>query len=149
MPEGAALAVADQGRFFRFDAVGLAQHGAKLNRLLVDGVKICGIGQPVLADFKADIPLAVCTAIFAAAAVPAHHIPREGLVGSDAAVFQLADKAVDADLPPAWAVGIPVVAVLVCAQQSVVRPHVAAQGGVVRAGGMHHDPFGVILAPLM
>lgn len=114
--EGTALAVADQGRFFRLDAVGLAQHGTQLNRLFVDGVKICGVGQPVLADFKADIPLAVCAALFALAAVPTHHIPREGLVGSDAAVFQFADKAVDADLPTAWAVSIPVVAVLVCAQ---------------------------------
>ena len=65
----------------------LAEIDAQLDRFLVNGRKICGVGKLVLAYLKAN----VCV-VGAAASVPAANIPRKRLVGGNAAVFQLAYK---------------------------------------------------------
>ena len=47
----------------------------------------------------------------------------------------------NADLPAIGLVLIPVVVVLVLAQQTVVGTHIAFEVGVVRPSGMYHDAF--------
>ena len=69
--------------------------------------------------------------------MPADHVPRQRLVGGNRAVCQLANKGVDTDLPVH--VLIPVITVLIYAEQSVVGSNIAFQPRIVRAGRMYHD----------
>ena len=114
----------------------LAEIDAKLHGFLVNGRKIRGIGQTVLADFKADMCIVRRTP-----SVPTTMIPRKRLVSGDTAVSQLADETVDADLPSVRLVLIPVVVVLIFTEQAVVGSDITFQIRVVRPGGMHHDAF--------
>ena len=114
----------------------LAEIDAKLHGFLVNGRKIRGIGQTVLADFKADMCIVRRTP-----SVPTTMIPRKRLISGDASVSQLTDEAVDADLPSVRLVLIPVVVVLIFTEQAVVGSDITFQIRVVRPGGMHHDAF--------
>ena len=93
----------------------LAEIHAKLHGLLVNSKKIRGISQAVLADFKADMGIVRRTP-----GVPSAMIPRKRLVGSDAPVLQFADESMNADLSAARRRGVPVIAVLIYAQQTVI-----------------------------
>ncbi|MPN15793.1 hypothetical protein SDC9_163129 [bioreactor metagenome] len=108
--------------------------GAQFGRLLIYGVEVCRVRQAVLTDFKGNVRV-----VAGATAVPAAHIPRQGLVSRDGTVSQLTDKTVNADLPSVRRVLVPVVVVLVFAEQSVVGADVAFEVGVIRPSGMHHD----------
>ena len=66
-------------------------------------------------------------------------IPRESLVSSNGAICQFADESVDTDLSAAGMIGVPVVAVLVFTQLSVIRADIALQPRIVGTGGMHHN----------
>jgi len=111
-----------------------AEIDAKLHGLLINSRKIRGIGQTVLADFKADMCI-ICRTT----GVPATMIPRKRLISGDASVSQLADEAVDADLPSVRLVLIPVIVILVLTEQAVVGSDIAFQVGIVSTGGMDHD----------
>ena len=106
----------------------LTEVNAKLDCLFVNGRKICGVGKPVLAYLKTD----VCV-IGSAAAMPASHIPRQRLVGGDSAVLELTNESVDANLSTARTLDVPVVVVLVLAQQTVVGSDLPLEVGIVRA----------------
>lgn len=64
-------------------------------------------------------------------------IPRQRLVCSNRPVRQLADEGMDADLPAIGLILIPVIVVLVFAEQTVIGPYIAAQVWIVGAGGMY------------
>ena len=127
-----ALAVTDD--IFLRQPILLAEIHTQLDRFLVNGRKIRGIGQTVLANLKANMRI-----VGAAAAMPAAHIPRQRLVGGNGAVLQLANESVDTDLTPAGSGGIPVIAVLIDAEQPIVGSDVAFQIRIVRAGTVYHD----------
>lgn len=133
-----ALAVADN--VLLGQAVFFAQVGAKLHRLIVDLAKIGSVRQIVLTDFKGDMGI-IAAALGAGAAMPAPVVPRKRLIGGDGSVGQLPDKGVDADLPPAGFLLIPVVVVLILPQKAVVRADIAFQIRVVGPGRMYHDPL--------
>ena len=75
----------------------------------------------------------------AAASVPATVIPRQGLICSNGAIGQLADEAVNTDLPAAGMIGVPVIVVLVLTKEAIIRTHIALQPGVVSPCAVHHD----------
>ena len=52
-------------------------------------------------------------------------IPRESLVCGNRAVSQLADKGMNADLSAAGMVGVPMIAVLVFTEQTIIRTYIA------------------------
>ncbi len=79
----------------------------------------------------------VCTA----SGVPSAMIPRQSLVCGDSAVSQLADECVDADLSAAGMVGIPMIAVLVLAKQTIIGTHITLEVRVISTCGMNHDAF--------
>lgn len=81
------LRVADERRRLRLDAVLLAEVGAQLDRFLVNGRKICGVGKSVLAYLKTDMRIVCRTP-----GVPSAMIPRKRLVGSDAPVRQSSNE---------------------------------------------------------
>ena len=66
-------------------------------------------------------------------------IPWECLVRGNGAVCQSADEGMDADLATAGAICIPVVVILVLAQETVVGANVPLQAGIVGPGGVNHD----------
>ena len=112
----------------------LAEVGTKFNGLTVHLLEVGIIRKTVLADFKADMRV-----IGAAAGVPSTVIPRQSLVCGNGAVSQFADESVDADFSAAGVIGVPVIAVLVFTEQTVIGTHIAFQIGVVRPGGMNHN----------
>ncbi len=130
------LTVADN--IFLRQSILFAEIDAELDRFLVNGRKIRGIGQTVLADFEADMRI-ITGAFCTAAAVPSAHIPRQGLVCGNGAVSQLSNKTVDADLTAVRRILVPMIVVLVFAEQSVIRADVTFEVGIVRPGGMHHN----------
>ena len=125
-----SFAVADDILFS--ESVLLAEVCTKPDGFLVNGRKIRGIGQTVLADFKADMCI-----IGRAAGMPTSMIPGQRLVGGDASISQFADKAVDTDLPATRLILIPVVVILVLAEQIIVRSDITFETRVVGPGGMH------------
>ena len=127
-----ALIMADDVFFRQVEQ--LAEIDAELHGLLINGEKIRGVRQAVLADFKADVCI-----VGRAARVPAAHIPRQRLVSGNRAVCQLADERMDADLSPIRLRLIPVVAA--GAEQAVVWADIPAQIGIVAAGRVDHDAF--------
>ena len=127
-----ALGVADD--VLLGQTIFFAEIGTKFDGLTVHLLEIGVIRKTVLADFKADVSI-----IGAAAGVPSTVIPRESLVSSNGAICQFADESVDTDLSAAGMIGVPVVAVLVFTEQTVIRTNIAFQIGVVRTGGMNHD----------
>jgi len=130
----ATLAVADDVLLCK--TIELAEIYTKLHSLLINGIKIRGIGKIVLANFKADM----CV-VGATARVPSSVIPRQGLVGCDCAIIEFSDEAVNADLTTAGVIGVPMVAILVFAKQAVIGANVAFEPGVVCSGGMNHNAF--------
>ena len=117
-------------------AVLLAEVSTKFYRFLVDFIEVYLVGETVFANFKADVGV-----VAGAAAVPAPMIPGQSLVCSNRAICQLADKGVAADFPPIGVEGVPVIAILVFAKQTIIRPHIPFEIWVVGAGGMNHNPF--------
>lgn len=73
--------------------------------------------------------------------MPAAMIPRKRLICCDTPVSQLSDESMNADLPPAGFVLVPVVVVLVFSEQTVVGSDIAFEVGVIRTGRMYHDSF--------
>lgn len=111
------LTVADKIRPLRADAVLFAEIYAEFHGFLVNRVEIRGIREIVLANLEADVRV-IAGALCAAASVPAAHVPRQSLIGCNRAVRQFPDEGVRADLSPARLVDVPVVVVLVLAQQA-------------------------------
>lgn len=119
----------------------LAEIHAEFDCLLVYLVEVDGIGQIIFADFKADIAEEVSVALGTAAGMPSADIPGERLVGGNCTVLQFADKAVDANLAAAGMIGVPVVVVLVHAEQSVIGSDIALQPRIISASRVNHDAF--------
>ena len=71
--------------------------------------------------------------------MPTSMIPREGLVCCDRAISQLSNKGMYTDLPPIRLILIPMVVILVLAQQTVIWTHIAFEVWVICPGRMHHD----------
>ena len=114
----------------------LAQVGTKLDGLRVHLLEVGAVREAVFTNFEADMGV-VC----ATACMPAAMIPRQRLIGCDAAVCQLADEAVDANLTTTGMVGVPMVVILVLAQLTVIGSDIAFQPRVVRAGAVYHNAF--------
>lgn len=74
--------------------------------------------------------------------MPASMIPRKSLICGNCSVRQLSDEGMNTDLTATGLILIPVVVILVFAQQAIVGTHVAFKVWIVRSGGMHHDAFG-------
>src|SRR5699024_7763069 len=91
------------------------------------------------ADFEAHISHIIGAAVFTVATVPAHHIPRQGLVGSNGAVLQFSDEGMATDLLAFWFRLIPVVTIRVFLQEAVVWAYVTLEVGIVGVGRMNHD----------
>lgn len=121
-----------------------AEIGTEFDSLTVHLAEVCGIIQPVLADLEADMCV-VTASLLAACTVPAAMVPREGLVGCDRTVCQLADEGVTADL--AIHRLIPVIIIFALAEQTVVGADVAVQHRVIRTRAMHHDALRLDLLP--
>ena len=98
----------------------LTEVGTKFNGLTVHLLKVGIIRKTVLADFKTDMGI-VCTP----PSVPTTMIPRESLVCGNRAVSQLADKGMNADLSAAGMLGVPMIAVLVFTEQTIIRTYIA------------------------
>ena len=127
-----ALGVADN--VLLGETILLAEVGTKFNGLTVHLLEIGAVRETVLADFKTDMGV-----VGTATGVPSTVIPRQGLVCGNRAVSQFADESVDADLSAAGVIGIPVIAVLVFTEQTVIGTNVSPKVGVVRSSGMNHD----------
>jgi len=74
--------------------------------------------------------------------VPRPVIPGKRLICSDAAVIQFADESVYANLLSVRQVGVPVVVVLVIAEQTIVWAYITLQIGIIRPSGVNHYAFG-------
>ena len=127
-----ALGVADD--VLLGQTIFFAKVGTKFDGLTVHLLEIGVVRKTVLADFKADMGV-----VGATTGVPSTVIPRESLVSGNGAVSQFANESVDADFSAARVIGVPVIAVLVFTEQTVIGTHIAFQIGVVRPGGMNHN----------
>ena len=116
----ATLTVTDDVLFSK--VILLTEIHAKFHCFLVDGREIRGIGQPILTDFKSDMRIVRRTSC-----VPSAMIPRQRLIGCDAAVRQFADEAMDADLSAIRLILIPMVVVLIFSEQSIIGTDIAFQ----------------------
>lgn len=126
------FAVADDVLFGQTEL--LAQVGTKLDGLQIHLLEVGAVREAVFTNFESDMGV-VC----AAACMPAAMIPRQRLVGGDAAVCQFADETMDAYLTTAGVVGVPMVVVLVLAQFAVIGSDIALQPRIVCAGAVYHD----------
>ena len=122
----------------------LAEIDAKFYGFFVNARKIRGISQTALTDFKAYMGIVRC-----ASGMPSSMIPRQRLVGGDASISQLADEAVNTDLPAIRLVLIPMIVVLVLPQKSVIRTDITFQIGVVRPVECTMMPLGVMVLPAL
>ena len=128
-----ALRVADNV-LKRVQVKHLAEVGKQLYGFLVDRTKVRRIGQIVLANFHADMGR-----VGRAARMPSAHLPGQRLIGGDGAVFEFPDKTMHTDLSAVRPGLVPVVAVLVHAQQAVVWTDIAGEPGVGRARTVQHQ----------
>src|SRR5690554_6151967 len=71
--------------------------------------------------------------------MPASIIPRQGLICGDCSVRQLSDEGMNTDLPSSGLILVPMVIILVLAQQTVIWTHIAFEVWVICPGRMHHD----------
>ena len=106
-----------------------AKHGGQLHGLLVHRLKIAGILQAVLADFKRNVGI-ICTAVLPSATVPATAIPRKGLHSANASIGKSAYKGVGALFQSG---PVPIIPVLIPADH-IVSGHIAGHKGVIRPG---------------
>ena len=134
------------------DAIGFTQPRAELGGQLVHGSQVASVIQPVLAHLEADVAV-----VRRAAGVPASVIPRQRLNDSWRAVFELADKAVNADLTThGFRILVPVIPVLVLTKKGLQhigirrgtdRLDIPLDAGIVSARRMDHDSGGCDLSP--
>src|SRR5699024_163443 len=92
------------------------------------------IRKTVLADFKSDMGV-VCTA----SGVPSTMIPRQSLVCGNRAVSQLANKGMNADLSATGMIGIPMIVILIFAEQTIIGTDITLEVWVIGTSGMDHD----------
>ena len=136
------LAVADDVIFRQ--TILLAEIHAKLHSLPVHLIEIGDVRKTILANLKAYMSIVRRTP-----SVPATMIPRKRLISGDTTVSQLANEAVDADLPSVRLVLIPMVVALVLAKQTVVWTNIAFRLGLFAPVECTMMPFGVMVLPVL
>ena len=134
------LAVAQHRRIalcglpLRVEAIQPAKIRRERDGLVIRGREILRILERVLAYLEAY----VAELVRSAAGVPALHVPGQYLIACHAAVGQLADNRVRADVASAGLILVERVAVRIHPQPPVIRLHIPLEIGVVRAGAVHH-----------
>ena len=120
------------------DAICFAQIGAQADRHIVNLGEIGGVCQIVLLHLELDMAV-IIGALAPAAAAPGLVVPGQGLITAHHAVFILADHSVDA-----LGAGrlVPVIAVLIRADNPIVRADIPAEVWIVGASRVHDDPLG-------
>ena len=113
-----------------------AKVNAKLYRFLVYLGEVRTIGGIILADLKADVGVVSRTTC-----VPASVIPGQGLVGSNSSVSKLSNECVNADISAARTSRVPMIVILVFAEQAIIWTDITLEVGVVGPGGMNHNTF--------
>jgi hypothetical protein len=133
-PSAVALLMADYHSVSqRVQVILLAEIGCQLHGLLVHRLKIAGILQAVLADFKGNVGI-ICTAVLSSATVPASPVPGQGLDRTHRSVCKEAYKGVGALFQSG---PVPIIPVLIPTNY-IISGHIAGHRGVISPRRVYH-----------